>query len=66
MINEKPAQGNLGIENALLVAPGEPDRSLMLQRVKTLGAGRMPNIGSNQIDEEGVKLLTEWIQSMGH
>ncbi len=66
MINEKPAQGNLGLANALLVAPGEPDRSLMLERVKTLSAGRMPNIGSNQIDEEGVKLLTEWIQSMGH
>jgi mono/diheme cytochrome c family protein len=66
MINVSPAQGHLGIEDALLVSPGEPNRSLLLERVKTLGAGRMPNIGSNQIDEQGVQLLTEWIKSLDH
>ena len=64
MLNEKPAQGDLGIPAALIVAPGEADRSLLLHRVKTRGPGRMPNIGSNVVDEAGVKLLKQWINGM--
>ena len=59
-----PAQGDLGIAGAKLIAPGHPERSLLLHRVKTLGDGRMPNIGSNQVDENAVQLLHDWIQSM--
>lgn len=64
MLGEEPAQGDLGIEDALLVAPGEPARSVLLERVHTLGPGRMPNVGSNQVDEAAVELLTEWIRSL--
>lgn len=59
-----PAQGNLGIEDALLVAPGEPDRSLLLHRVETLGDGRMPNLATNQVDAAAVELLKRWIEGM--
>ena len=64
MIGEKPAQGDLGVANAELVAKGKPDNSLLLHRIETLGAGRMPNLGSNLIDAEAVKLLREWITNL--
>lgn len=64
MIGIRPAQGDLGIVDAQLIAPGHPERSLMVHRIETLGQGRMPMIGSNLVDEKAVKLLNEWIQSM--
>jgi len=64
MIGIRGAQGDLGIEGALLVSPGKPDASLMLHRIKTKSEGRMPSIGSNQVDKNGVELLTEWIKSL--
>ena len=64
MIEEKPAQGDLGIADAKIVSPGKPENSLLLHRIETLGAGRMPNIGSNLIDAEAVKLLREWITNL--
>ncbi len=64
MVGEKPAQGDQGIRDALLIAPGNPQQSLLLQRVATLGPGRMPNIGSNRVDEKAVELLREWIKSL--
>ena len=63
-IDVNPAQGDLGIVDAKLIAPGHPERSLMLHRIETLGEGRMPIIGSNLIDTKAVKLLNDWIRSM--
>lgn len=64
LIGENAAQGNLGIADAKLVEPGNPDKSLLLHRIETLGAGRMPDIGSNLIDQDAVKLLREWITNL--
>ena len=60
----KPAQGDLGIADARLIAPGSPERSLMLKRIETKSVGRMPSIGSNVVDEEAVNLLRQWIKSL--
>lgn len=59
-----PAQGHLEIENALLISPGNPQQSLMLHRIETLSEGRMPSVGSNQVDPLGVQLLKDWIKSL--
>ncbi len=64
LIGTQPAQGNLGLKNALLVSPGSPDESLLLHRVKTLGEGRMPSVATNQNDEVAIQLLKEWIREM--
>jgi uncharacterized repeat protein (TIGR03806 family) len=63
-IDVPPAQGDLGIVDAKLIAPGHPERSLMSHRIETLSQGRMPILGSNLVDEKAVKLLNEWIRSM--
>ena len=64
MINQKPGQGDLGIDGAQLVAAGDPARSVLLERMKTKSVGRMPNIGSNRVDDEAVKLISKWIESL--
>lgn len=64
LLGQAPAQGDLGIADALLVAPGDATRSLLLHRVETTGAGRMPPMGSNVVDEQAVALLKAWIESL--
>ncbi|MCK6502875.1 PQQ-dependent sugar dehydrogenase [Myxococcota bacterium] len=56
-----PSQGDLGIEDARIVAPGEPARSVLLARIRDLGAARMPPLGSLQVDEAGAARIEEWI-----
>ncbi len=63
-VGVRPAQNDMGIKDGLLIAPGEPDKSLLIHRIETLSEGRMPSIGSNQVDRNAVKLLTEWVKSM--
>ncbi len=63
-IDTKPTQGDLGTVDARLISPGHPERSLMLQRIETKAVGRMPNIGSNRVDQKGADLLREWIKSL--
>jgi uncharacterized repeat protein (TIGR03806 family) len=65
LVGMAPAQGPLDGEDALLVAPGDAARSLLVHRVRTLGDGRMPPIGSNVVDEEGAALLEAWIEELG-
>jgi uncharacterized repeat protein (TIGR03806 family) len=64
LVDAEPMQGDFGLEGARLVVPGHPERSVLLHRVETLGDGRMPNIGSNQVDEDGVRLLRAWIKAL--
>jgi len=65
LIDAEPTQGGYGLKDARLVAPGHPERSVLLHRTQTLGDGRMPSIGSNQVDKGGTALLREWIEGLG-
>lgn len=64
LINVVPERGHYGIENAKLIAPGDPDRSLLPHRMSLLGVGRMPHIASHVVDTDAVELLREWIRQM--
>lgn len=64
MIDVKPERGGYGLEDPRIIAPGDPDRSLLSHRMTLTGTGRMPHIGSHVIDDEGVALLREWIRQM--
>jgi len=44
-----------------LVAPGAPERSLLLKRISVRGPGQMPLLGTTQVDEAGVDLVRRWI-----
>lgn len=51
------------ITDARILAPGEPDRSVMYLRPGDLD-WRMPPVGSNVVHETGVDLIGQWITSI--
>lgn len=56
-------RGSGGFEFA--IAPGEPDQSIMMHRLKSLEPGvAMPEVGRSLVHEEGAALLSEWIAAM--
>ncbi|QEG00230.1 Soluble aldose sugar dehydrogenase YliI precursor [Stieleria maiorica] len=59
-----PSQGSFGIEDARVIAPGDPSRSVLMYRLLKSGRGHMPQFGSNVIDRDGIRLIHDWIASM--
>ena len=47
-----------------VIKPGSPAESMLLQRIRTLGQGRMPPLASTELDREGLALLELWINSL--
>ncbi len=64
LIDLEPAQGHFDLDDARVVAPGDPYRSVLLYRMAKQGNGRMPHLGSSKLDPLGVKLIQEWISDM--
>lgn len=60
----KPTQGAFGIRNARLLVPGDAASSVLHYRIAKSGGGRMPRLGSDLVDVEGVQLIREWIESL--
>ena len=56
--------GTFGMQNAKIIVPGDPLRSVMMYRMSKLGYARMPYIGSQVVDSHGVSLIANWIQSL--
>jgi hypothetical protein len=53
-----------GIDRPRVLSPHDIWRSIAYMRVNTNGDIRMPPLARETIDERGVQLLGEWIQSM--
>lgn len=64
LINEPPVHEDLGIRDARLIAPGDPQRSVLFQRITRRGSKQMPPVSTNVVDEQGAKLVEEWIRSL--
>jgi hypothetical protein len=56
-----PVLDDLGIAAARVVAPGDPARSLLLQRLLRCDDRKMPPLGRNIVDNAAVTLFTDWI-----
>ena len=61
-----PLEGNLGISNARLIAPGDAGRSIVINRISRRDNHGMPPLGSSLIDTTGVTLLTNWIGGLAN
>lgn len=59
--NVQPVAGDLGISNARIIAPGEPERSVLLARMKVRDVNQMPPLGSHLVDQEAVDVVSAWI-----
>jgi putative heme-binding domain-containing protein len=64
LIDAKPNLGSFGLDDARLICPGDPTRSVLLYRTAKLGRGRIPRIGSEVVDHRGLQLLIAWIRSL--
>ena len=52
------------LPDARVVAPGHPERSVLLHRLSIRGPGQMPQLATGIVDEEAVTLFREWISKM--
>jgi glucose/arabinose dehydrogenase len=64
VLGVKPLHHTFDLPDAKLIAPGDPDRSVVLKRVGTRGPGQMPPLSTNRVDEAGLKLLREWVAGL--
>jgi mono/diheme cytochrome c family protein len=49
---------------AAIVQPGHPERSELMHRLMLTSGGRMPLVGSELPDTEGIDLIRQWIRAM--
>ncbi len=64
LADARPTQGAFGIRNARLLVPGDAASSVLHYRIAKSGGGRMPRLGSELVDVEGVQLIRDWIESL--
>jgi putative heme-binding domain-containing protein len=64
LLDARPQHDTFGVANAMLVASGDPDRSVLVQRLSRRGAGQMPPLGTRKIDDEAVALMRQWIHGL--
>jgi putative heme-binding domain-containing protein len=64
MVGVRPTQGTFNIHAAQVIAPADPFRSVLLYRMAKIGGGRMPHIGSTEVDRAGVELIYHWLQQI--
>ncbi len=64
-IIDGPVLYDLGITGARVVVPQEISTSIMHHRMNSLVSGTaMPPLGKNVVDQEGVQLIADWINSL--
>jgi uncharacterized repeat protein (TIGR03806 family) len=64
LVGARPQHDTFGKNDAMLVAPGAPERSILLHRLSTRGRGQMPPLVTNRVDATAVKLMREWIAGL--
>ncbi|MCS7046414.1 MAG: PQQ-dependent sugar dehydrogenase [Gemmataceae bacterium] len=64
VVDVKPVHDTFGLQDARLIAPGHPERSVLLRRISHRDKGHMPPLATRLVDQESVRLLEEWIRSM--
>jgi uncharacterized repeat protein (TIGR03806 family) len=66
LIGAKPMHQTFDLPDARLIAPGAPERSVVLRRIGARGpnTGQMPPLSTNRVDTAGVELLTEWCRGL--
>lgn len=61
----EPAQTNdFGLSNPRLLIPGDSANSIIVRRLQAANDQRMPPLGTNVLDNEGIRLIEQWIQSI--
>ena len=61
-----PQNGDLGITNARIIAPGDASRSVLVERISRRDSVGMPPLASNLPDSDGVALITAWMNGLAN
>jgi glucose/arabinose dehydrogenase len=64
LLDVKPVHDTYGLTDARLIAPGHPERSVLLRRIGHREAGHMPPLATSVVDREAVRLMKEWIEQL--
>ncbi len=64
IIDVRPHHTGLDVEDARLIAPGDPGHSLIFERMARRGQGQMPPLATSIVDQEAVELFKLWIESL--
>jgi uncharacterized repeat protein (TIGR03806 family) len=64
VIDVKPVHHTFGLSDAKLIAPGHPERSVLLQRMSHRGEGHMPPLATSIVDEPAMEMFREWVKEM--
>ncbi|MBY0522850.1 MAG: PQQ-dependent sugar dehydrogenase [Gemmataceae bacterium] len=59
----RPQHQTFDIADAMLVAPGDAEKSVLYQRLIRRGTGQMPPLATSEIDQQAVELLRQWIKN---
>jgi putative heme-binding domain-containing protein len=63
-VNVLPARGTFGLPEPHIIKPGDPASSTLYFRMAKFGRDRMPHLGAEQPDEQGLRLIEQWIASL--
>jgi hypothetical protein len=64
ILNVEPVHHKFELADAKLIAPGHPERSVIVQRMAQRKAGFMPPLATSIVDAEAVQLMDEWIKQL--
>ena len=64
IIDVQPQHDTFQLSDPRIIAPGHPERSVMLWRLTHRGFGQMPPLAIRTVDDEAVRLFEAWIRSV--
>jgi uncharacterized repeat protein (TIGR03806 family) len=64
IINAATVSDSLNVIDPKVVAPGDPARSMLIQRMRRSDNFKMPPLASNVHDESALAVLEQWISSL--
>jgi uncharacterized repeat protein (TIGR03806 family) len=62
--NEAPLGNTLGLITPVIVAPGDPDKSILVLRMEDLGQHRMPPLATRMVDTQAMAVIREWVSGL--
>jgi hypothetical protein len=66
LFDVRPLHNRFDLPDARLLAPGDPDRSVLLKRMTLRAPGQMPPLATSVVDERAVALIHRWIDEQKH
>jgi uncharacterized repeat protein (TIGR03806 family) len=64
LVGAYPQHQTFGLTTAQIVAPKEPQRSILYHRISRRGPGQMPPRGTQLVDHKAVQLFHDWIAQL--